>query len=480
MRRVLIVMAAAAPLLAACATDRSLREADLRLPAQFSSTGGATSQAAALDRWWTLYGDPELESLVDQALAASTDARAAQARLEEAAALRRSRNRQLYIPKGDLQGSASVTQTEVLEGSAGGFGGQGAPAGQSNNQSLTFPVSWEIDVFGRNRAARDIIRGDFAAARFNYEATRAALAGQVASSLFQARGVAVQLQDAQETLRIQQEIARVTGIRAERGLAPSSEAARANAELAQSEAEVARLDAELRAATRALLTLVGRPAETLDALVIAADLYDPPAAPAAVPGLLLARRPDVREAEARIRSASGALRGAELALFPRFTLQPSVGLSRIGSDAFTSATGFWTLGAGLLLPILDRPRLMAEIDVSGARAEQAVIAYERAVQTAFSEADRALIQLEADRARVRTLTAGEANAREAYDAARRGYTAGLIDLQRLLDAERAWRGTRAALAGARTTALQRSVQTFQALGGGWSPETTTTSAGTRG
>jgi outer membrane protein, multidrug efflux system len=477
MRRVLIVIAAAAPLLAACAGDRAVRQADVRLPERFSSTGGVQSQAAQLDRWWTLYGDPDLEALVEQALASSTDARAARARLEEAIALRRSFNRQVLLPKGDLSGDASLRQTEVLEGGGVGPGSQFG-AGRSDAESLTFPVSWELDLLGRNRAARQTIEGEFAAARFNYEATRASLAGQVASSLFQARGLAVQLQDAQETLRLQTELARVAHIRAERGLAPTSEAARTDAELAQSEAEVQRLEAELRAATRALLTLVGRPAETLDALAVSADLYDPPTTPEAFPSLLLARRPDVREAEARIRAAAGNLRRAELALFPTITLRPTAGLTRNASEGFTSATGFWSLGAGLAMPILDRPRLLAEIDVNSARAEQAVIAYERSVQTAFSEADRTLIQLEADRTRVRLLAAGEARAREAYDAARRGYQAGLIDLQRLLDAERAWRQTRSALAGARTTALQRSVQAFQALGGGWAPETT--SAGTRG
>jgi outer membrane protein TolC len=123
-----------------------------------------------------------------------------------------------------------------------------------------------------------------------------------------------------------------------------------------------------------------------------------------------------------------------------------------------------------LVPILDRPRLMAEIGVNRARAEQAVIAYERAVQTAFSEADRGLIQLEADRSRVDQLEVAEARARSAYESARRGYQAGLTDLQILLDSERAWRGARSALSGARTGALQRSAQVFQALGGGWSPD----------
>jgi hypothetical protein len=163
-------------------------------------------------------------------------------------------------------------------------------------------------------------------------------------------------------------------LRGERGLSPTSEAARAEAELATAEAELARLDSELRAAQRALLVLAGRPTEGLDALPIAANLYDPPATPQAIPSTLLARRPDVREAQARIESAAGGLRRAELALLPTINLRPSLGLSRQESDLFTSATSFWSFGANLLVPILDRPRLLAEIGVNRARAEQAVIA----------------------------------------------------------------------------------------------------------
>ena len=470
MKRALVICVAVMPLLAACGSLGSApRQAEVGLPGGFSMTGGQALPATALDRWWTLYGDAELEQLVDQSLTASTDARAALARLEEARATRTSRRRSLLIPSGDLTGAGSITQTEQLEG-----GNQFQAAGQSNALSLDFPVSWELDLFGRRRAANQVIAGDFAASRFLYEGARASLAGQVAQSLFQARGLAQQLQDARETQRIAADLARITRIRGERGLSPTSEAARAEAELATAEAEVARLDSELRAAQRSLLVLAGRPTEALEALPIAANLYDPPATPQAVPSTLLARRPDIREAQARIEGASGGLRRAELALLPTVNLRPSLGLARQESDLFTSATGFWSFGANLLVPILDRPRLLAEIGVNRARAEQAVIGYERAVQTAFSEADRGLIQLEADRARVDLLEAGEARARSAYESARTGYQAGLTDLQVLLDAERAWRAQRAALAQARTIALQRSAQVFQALGGGWSPESQAT------
>ncbi len=161
------------------------------------------------------------------------------------------------------------------------------------------------------------------------------------------------------------------------------------------------------------------------------------------------------------------MRLAELDFFPRFTLNPGLGLTA-QRGTLDATTGFWSIAAGLTVPVLDRPRLQAQLDAEGARAEQAVLAYERTVQTAFAEADQALVRLQADRRRVDLLAAGEGRARAAYDAALKRYELGFADLQQLLDAERAWRATRAALTGARVDALQRSVQVFQALGGGWS------------
>ncbi len=480
MTRSLLALAAAAPLLAACAGlgGPGPRQAEVRTPAAFAVSEGAVLPDAALERWWTLYDDPELTALVEQALAANADVRAALARLEEARATRASLIRGLS-PRGDLSGGVQVQDTSggATGGSLGG-GGQGGQfgqvAGMQNGANLGLTGSQELDVFGRNRQARQTINAEFLASRFAADRVRAAAAAQTADALFLARGTAVQLEDARETLRIATELSRVTRIRAERGLSPRSEFDRAETERANALAEIARLEAAVRAGQRVLLTLTGRSGEPAEAVPVRAVLYDAPEAPAAVPTALLVRRPDVREAQARIDSAAGNLRRARLALLPTFTLTPGVGLTRTSSDLFSASNAFWNLGAGLLVPVLDRGRLLAEVQVSGARAEQAVIGYERAVQTAVSEADQALVQLEGERMRVVQLTEAEARARAAYDAAQRGYQAGLTDLQVLLDAERAYRGARSALSAARTSSLQRSAQAFRALGGGWSPQSPST------
>lgn len=478
----LAVALALAPALAGCTTGRTPRAADVRLPAALEAGGGTALSSVALDRWWTLFGDPELERLVDQALTASPTIRLAEARLEEARAVRQGALTG-FNPQGNVESSASYRDTQSLDDEDGGgvtipglppgIGGF-SQTGESRSAGLNFNVSWELDLFGRRRAARRSADADLLAARFAAEGTRAQMAADTASALFNARGLAIQLEDAEETVRIQRELVRVVRRRVEVGLTAASDAARVETDLANAEAEAQRLEAELRAAKRELLVLVGRGTEPTDSLPIAAAASDPPAAPAALPGELLARRPDVREAQARLESAAGSLTSAELDFFPRLNLLPGVGLSHSEQSGFESNTSFWSIGAGLAVPVLDRPRLQAQLRAQTARTEQAVINYESTVQNAFSEAERTLVQLNADRRRTALLAQGEARARVAYNAAQRRYQAGLDDLQTVLDAERSWRGTRSALAGARVQALQRSVQAFKAVGGGWNASATGT------
>ncbi len=215
--------------------------------------------------------------------------------------------------------------------------------------------------------------------------------------------------------------------------------------------------------------LVGRGADPLDSLPTPASAGAPPQVPASVPGELLATRPDVREAAEKLKSASGTLKLDELALFPKFTLQPGAGLSSSVQFGSALTTDFWSIGLGAAQPILDLPRLKAEIRAQGARADQAAIAYEKTVQTAYGEAENALVGLSSDEARIRLLTTGEIQAHSALDASRRGYAAGFTDLTAVLTAERTWRSARTALTSAEVQALRRSVQAFKALGGGWAP-----------
>ncbi|WP_269716111.1 efflux transporter outer membrane subunit [Caulobacter sp. NIBR2454] len=465
--RILGVAALAPLVLAACGTPP--RKPDLTLPAAYQAPAApAPADAIALDQWWTAFGDPELTVLIQTALDRSPDARSAAARLEEARATRRGTLWDVYLPDGALDGSARRTETKLIDGTQLEIPGF-ANSGVSKSYGLNFDVSYELDFFGARRAARQVADADYAAARFNYEVTRASLAANVAQSYFEARGLAIQLEDARQTARLQNDLYQVASKRAAAGLAPSSEADQSAASLAQSNAQAANLEAELQAAKRTLLILAGRGIDPVESLPAPAAVPVAPPVPTSVPGELLERRPEIREAEARLRAAAGTLRGSEVALFPRFTLTPGIGLTRNEQPGFSSTTRAWYLGGTLMQPILDIPQLLAQEKATRARAEQAVVAYEKAVQDAYGEAENTLVRLAADHRRVDLLTAGEARARKAYDAARKRYDMGFDDLTAAVTAETNWRAARTALTGAQVQSLTRTVQAYKALGGGWTP-----------
>ena len=466
---------ALAALLSACAPEH--RAPDVRLPARYEAPANSpTLSEATLDHWWLLFNDPALTALEDEAFRYGPDARTAAARILEARAVKNSLIAQT-LPQGHIQANASKEREYNI----------GAPTdslfpigGDFESETANLNVSWELDLFGRLAQARKVAKADQAATRFNIEGARASLAASVADNYFLASGLAIQIADARETVRIQAQLGDIAGQRAARGLAPQSDADRVAGDLAQAKAQAENLEAQLHAARRQLLILIGRGTDPTASVNIQPLAEDAPNVPDAVPGDLLQRRPDVRESEARLRSEAGTDKLRHLAIFPTFTLLPNLGVSRtvqpsvafsppatLVPDRQTTELGFWTLGGGVSIPLLDIPKILYDAKAEDARTEEAVIAYERVVQAAYGDAENALVNLDAGKRAVTTLVIGEARAHRASDAAKTRYTLGFDDLTSALTAETSWRATRAALTSERVQALRRTVVAYKALGGGW-------------
>ena len=490
-RRIRGLMAGACALaLAACASG--VRKPDVTLPTAYEAPAGTSALTPqALDQWWLIFGDDELNGLEAGALKASPTAKTQIARLKEAAATRTSSILQTY-PTGDLTGSAT---RQTAYNIAGGQSNSLFPVGGiTDTDQLNFNVSWEFDFLGALNDARKAARDTYAASQFDIEAARASLVANVADSYFQARGLAIQLDDANEQLKIEQHLLAVAQAKADAGIGAASDADRIAGDVAQSQSQVSNLEAQQHAAARLLLILVGRGPEPVENLPLTANVPDPPPLPEALPGELMIRRPDVREADFKMRAAVLQTKLAKEELFPNITLKPALGLARtvapgvgvvelipqllLAPEQQTTATGFWSYGVGLSQPVLDIPRLLQDAKAQGARAEQAVVAYEQAVQSAYGDAENALVELSSDEARIKILEDGEARARRAYDAEDIRYRAGIDDVTAVLTAEQEWRSDRTALTGERVQALRRAVQTYKALGGGWDYQPIKTAART--
>jgi NodT family efflux transporter outer membrane factor (OMF) lipoprotein len=461
MRSALVLIFASLALVG-CATAR---KADVRLPAGYEAPAAPPAGAIALDTWWTAYGDTELTTLVEQALVRNPDVRTASSRLDEVKAQLVSAVWQ-YGPQGDPSYSSRRVHTEQLGGAAVSIPGF-SNKGTSISQSANFNVSWEVDPFGRALFGTRAAKAEVDRLRYGYETTRASVAAQTADAWFQAKGLAIQLADARETVRIEQDLYDVADKRSKLGLSASSDADRVAGDLAQAQSQAAGLEAQLQVQKRSILILAGRVVEPTANINATPDVGQAPAIPASLPSELLQRRPDVRQAQAAVRSQVNQKILDALALFPSFNFMPGLGWQKVKQPNFASTSQSWTLAGTITQPVLSIPRLLAEWKAQDARTEQAVTAYEKTVQTAFQEAEGALVNLDADRRRVVLLADGEVRARRGYEAARTGYARGLTDLSSTLQAEQSWRAIRAQLTAAQVQALRRSVQAMKALGGGW-------------
>jgi NodT family efflux transporter outer membrane factor (OMF) lipoprotein len=455
-----------AALACGCATER-VPSPQVALPSVYETPAGPALPDQALDRWWMLYQDPQLTALVEEALARAPDARIADARVREAFAIRRQALTR-YDLLGDINGTASNTYTKTLQGTQLNIPGV-STGGSSLSAGGALDVTWEADFFGRRGAARSSADAILAAARFEEAAAKASLAANVADSLFVARGLAAELEDAKDDARVAGALAQAARARFHGGIAPGSDADQAAAEAERAEAQASDLEGELQAARRSLLVLIGQGAAPSADLQVQAVLGDPVATPSTLPGALLVRRPDVQEARETLLSALGTLKLDELALLPTFQLTGALSASRLAETGFSATTAAWSVGGAVLAPVFSRPKLMAEVHAQGARAEQAVYTYEKAVQTAYGEAENALAQSLQDHARVAELEGAEADARRGFDASSARFKAGIDSITDVLVAEQAWRTARAELTTARIAALRRSVTLFKALGGGWAP-----------
>lgn len=463
--------------LVGCAGAGRVDPSAIRPPGSFdaSSATSRTGQVPALplvelDRWWLAFDDPELTALIEAAQARSGEVRAAEARLRESVAVRDGALGRFGVQaEAGLTGRA--TRTEVLRSSPIELDGQSlesstfTPGGTSVSTGASFNVSWELDLFGRRGATRAAADADLAAARFEREAVAASTAAQVADALFEARALVVQAADARETGRLRAGIAATVAERLARGLAATGDARRARADEGAAAAEVERLEGALAASLRAIRLLSG------EAFVPVGDwrpaaLGAVPAIPATLPIDLLARRPDIRRADAAFRAEAARLRLQNLELAPRLLFQPGATIDASGG-ALGQSTAVGFLGLGLTVPLLDGGRLRAAARVQRVRAEGARVAYERSVEEAFVEVGRVAVELAADRRRVVMLDAAVADARADFDGVRERYRRGLVDLIAVREAEASAITRRGEAVAARASLARRTVQLAKALGGGW-------------
>jgi multidrug efflux system outer membrane protein len=448
--------------LAGCSVQPKYERPAIELPQAWTESAPRFAEDG---RWWRIYQDPELEKVVEEALAGNADLLVAAARVDEARALLGEAESFLW-PSVDAQGS--VSRQQISQRTATSF--PGVPREFSSYRG-TLNVSYELDIFGRLRSSARAARAELAANEASREAVRLALAAVVTKSYFALRSFDEQVALTRETLSLRENALRLQRRRREAGVIGDYDLYQLEAETAAARAQLPGLEQAREREEAALQVLLGRsPRQMFDSAVARKAAYEErpeaTAVPSDMPSELLLRRPDLVEAERRLAAANARIAAARAELFPSIALTAALGSESAAlSNLFSGPAMLWSVAAAVSQPIFAGGRLEARTAAAEARERALVAQYQQAVRTAFSEVRSALI--------------GQSRSRESYDAesaraaalaetlrlARLRYDNGIASQLDVIDAERGLLAARIARIEALRAHRAAVADLFRALGG---------------
>jgi multidrug efflux system outer membrane protein len=450
-----------------CMLGPSYERPKMPVPPEHRFQQGPTVEASLADLpWWEVMKDPVLQRLLEEAIAGNLDLVTATARVEETRA-QYGIAKSFLFPEVNATASYTTDQTSLLSEPP-----QGTRRSKNHqNYSVAFPISWEIDLFGRIRRDKEAAFARYLATEHGRRAVLVTLVGDVASTYFFLRALDEQLLVARRTVGVNDETVRFYETRLDGGVSNRLELDRAMANRARTAAVIPVLEQQVAITEHALCLLLGRlpgPIERGDALTD--ESGQPDQVPAGLPASLLERRPDVLAAEQELVAANANIGAAKALFFPTISLTGALGtLSGEFSSLFKSNANIWQVQPSLFAPIFQGGRIRSNYDAVKARHLQVGAQYQKAALNGYREVANALVSiLKLGEARV-VLEGGVGALRNAADLSRSRYDAGLANYLEILNADQQLFDQELQLAQVRGEERRAYVELYRALGGGWQP-----------
>lgn len=428
------------------------------LPTAATNAGVAHGGSRAeLARWWSQFDDPLLARLVDAAEAVSPSVASAGARIAQARATRAAAGAAL-LPSLDASVSANRGRQDVS-----------APLGSSQGAALQ--SSWELDVFGRNRAGRDAAEARLIGAEAGWHDARVAVAAESANEYVSLRACEARLAQARLDAGSRAETARLTELSMKAGFESRGNASLARASAAQALLGVKQQGEQCEASVKALVALTAIVEPKLRAMLGAAVATLPVPAAIDVPGVpaaALAQRPDVFSRGRDVVAASADISRAEAARLPRIALAGSVGYGRFDSSLGSVSGSTWNIGpVSVSLPIFDAGARRADVVAARARYDEAVSLYAATLRTAIRDVENVLVTLQGSADRSADARIAADNYEVYYRATEARYKSGFGTLFELEDARRNALTAQNTLIDLRRERVAAWIALYRALGGGW-------------
>ena len=456
----------AAAFLIGCASPPAAPPAATELPAQWQAPLPHDGQLTVLSQWWQQFNDPLLVQLIDAAQTVSPGVASAASRIEQSRAARVAAGGAL-LPALDANASAVRGRQDFV-------------SGLGTTASAGLQASWELDLFGGRRAARDAAQARAEGAQVAWHDARVSVAAEVATSYTALRACEAQVEQTQADARSRSETARLTELSRQAGFEAPASAALARASAAQGNSLLTERRAQCDVLVKGLVALTGRAEPALRTQLAAGRSGVPRPAQIAianVPAQALAQRPDLLVAERELVAAFAEVSQAQAARLPRITLAGSVSAARFESSLGSDNGTLWSIGpVTVSLPIFDGGTRRANVDAAMARYAEAGAVYRGKLRTAVREVEEALVALRstADRnADAQIATEGFTTSFRATEARFKGGLASLFELE---DARRSAVQAQAALIDLQRERSTAWISLYRALGGGWSSADATVAA----
>jgi multidrug efflux system outer membrane protein len=453
--------------LAGCAVGPNYKQPVIDSPSTYRTENPVTNAAYIELNWWEIYKDAKLQALIREALTNNYDLRIAMARVEQANALAMQARSQ-FVPSISYNGTVSRGRNSVF-GSA--FPNNGVTV---NSALATLNAFWEVDLWGRVRRLNESARAQFLASEETRRGVRLTLVSDVATAYFQLLELDQELEIASRTTNSFAESVRIFSQRVEGGTASALESSRAEAALDDAAAAVPAIRERIVNTENQLSILLGRNPGAIQRpnAMLTQSL---PEIPTGLPSELLERRPDVREAEQFLHSATAQVGESVAEFFPKIGLTAFMGKVSPELSAFTlGSANAWGLAAEASGPLFQGGRLVGQYRQSKAARTEAELRYRQTILNAFREVSDALVS-RLELAEIRDHQAHEVTALEtAVKLSSERYVAGKASYYEVLEAQQQLFPTQLNLARTQRDQLLAVVTLYKTLGGGWQDEVEST------
>jgi multidrug efflux system outer membrane protein len=410
-------------------------------------------------KWWELFEDPVLCSLVKQALENNRDLKMAADRVEQARAY-------LGYTRADEYPAINI-QAGAGTGNLSG----GTRSATRNSYAYAAPaLSWELDFWGKFRRATESARAQLMASEYALRTVQIGLISEVVGTYYLLLDYHQRANISRETLKSREESLNIIQKRFDRGIIPELDVNQAQIQKEIAAAAIPQYERAVATTENALSILLGtlpEPIRTGKGLTLETP---PPEVPIGLPSNLLERRPDVVQAMYLLEAQTAKIGVAEAMRLPAISLTGMLGLASSELSGITSEGGAWSVGGGLVGPIFEFYKNIRRVEIEEAKTKEALHFYENTVLTAFREVEDALVEIHTYKHEMEAVGRKESAARNANRLAQLRYDKGVSSYLEVLETERALFSAQLELSELEQQHLNGYVKLYKALGGGWITE----------